>query len=181
MFFVNEYHHVDTVCHSQGNDKKNDHHSVNDEEVLPWAPLLAAYCEELYHVQYHEPAKVYFTSFSYLKNILFCTFSPFFGKSPAFFVTGRYSGQIFDFSSQKPETQSHIQDNQYDMLIAIIITMMIIKMSSMNMMIRLTKTCFIRDNCCLSAQLESLKYSSTFSSRLEIQRFKDLYFCSAHP
>ena len=27
-------------------------------------------------------------------------------------------------------------------------------------------TCLIRDSCCLSAQLESLKYSSTFSSRL---------------
>ena len=33
----------------------------------------------------------------------FSTFLPFFGKSPASFVTGRYSGQTSDFSSQKPE------------------------------------------------------------------------------
>ena len=39
----------------------------------------------------------------HLLAILFLTFLPFFGKSPASFVTGRYSGQTSDFSSQKPE------------------------------------------------------------------------------
>ena len=36
---------------------------------LPWAPLLAAYYEELYHVQYHEPEY-----FSFFKIFLILTF-----------------------------------------------------------------------------------------------------------
>jgi len=39
----------------------------------------------------------------HLLATLFSTFLPFFGKSPASFVTGQYSGQTSDFSSQKPE------------------------------------------------------------------------------
>ena len=88
-------------------------------EFLPWAPLLAAYCEELYHVQYHEPAKklVHFFTWQifFWCFYKFVKYSPFFGKSPAFFVTGRYSGQIFDFSSQKPKTQSkNIHKHQHN-------------------------------------------------------------------
>ena len=80
---------------------------------------MAAYCEELYHVQYHEPVKVNFSSYYHLTNIIqnclqvfsiYIHILPFFGMSPAFFVTGRYSGQIFDFSSQKPKTKSHINE-----------------------------------------------------------------------
>ena len=35
---------------------------VMSKSSLPWAPLLAACCEELYHVQYHEPEKCLFST-----------------------------------------------------------------------------------------------------------------------
>ena len=91
-FFVKLINVIILTLYAKANDKKkNDHHSVNDDQVftfnddhdeddhddhqfLPWAPLLAAYCEELYHVQYHEPAKVNFNFISLLEQDSFCIF-----------------------------------------------------------------------------------------------------------
>ena len=67
-------------------------------------------------------------------SFFFFKYSPFFGNSPAFFVTGRYSGQIFDFSSQKPtkinHNQGHVDNDHHHQH-----TLMIINISTMMMII----------------------------------------------